>query len=132
MDITSDSIRNRLWRAAGALLGFTEDELSADLLNLPDGVFTDIASAAMLTAVSRHVLAIESIAETLASVLVEQKKQTTYLERIAVSNERQWECCRNSAERTEALLQISLTHPDATPQERYAMYESILTGGSHA
>lgn len=132
MPIDSSSIRQRLWQAAGILLGFSSDELSSDISNLSDGSFGDLNSTATLIALQRHVVAIERLAQTIDHIHLEQKTQTALIERIAISNEGQWDCCRHSAERTEALLEITMKNPEATPQERYALYESYLSGGDHA
>ena len=54
------------------------------------------------------------------------------LERIAVAEEAIAQCCKGGAERSEAMMDVTLNNPEATPQERWGLYDEMISGGGNA
>lgn len=88
------------------------------------GVLGQIA-AALLRIADAH----ERLVEIHADVLLEHKSSNVHLASIAESNYGQWMCCTNGSERSEALLDVVMNHPEASPQEKFAMRDAVLKGG---
>lgn len=87
------------------------------------GVLGDIA-----VALGRIADAHERLAGVHAEVLAEHKLSNVHLASIAESNHGQWMCCTNGSERSEALLEVVMNHPEASPQEKFAMRDAVLKG----
>lgn len=143
MAVDAARIQQEIWLQAGKLLGFSPEELATDLTNFT--AWSDLVTAATLAARRRHVEALEAllaehqtiaahhvlIATATEGLLEQETAQTPLVERIAVSNEGQWDCCRYGSERSEALLDVTMNHPDAPPQEKWERYEDLITGGGN-
>ena len=73
-------------------------------------------------------LAAESINQTnrLAVLAAETAAQTPLIERIAVSNEGIWECCRFGRVDAEAFVEITMRYHNEAPEQRWARYEAFL------
>ena len=55
-------------------------------------------------------------------------RSTEALERIGVSNQGQWDCCRWGSYRAEILLETTMIQWRATPPERWHHYQQALNG----
>lgn len=94
----------------------------------------------LLQLVERIAISEEAISEQLATLAAESIKQTNHLavlaaetaaqtplvERIAVSNEGIWECCRFGRVDAEAFVEITMRYHNETPEQRWARYEAFL------
>ena len=59
-------------------------------------------------------------------IAAEAAAQTPLIERIAVSNEGLWECCRFGRVDAEAFVEITMRYHNETPEQRWARYEAFL------
>ena len=60
------------------------------------------------------------------AIAAEQAAQTPLIERIAVSNDGIWECCRFGRVDAEAFVEITMRYHNETPEQRWARYEAFL------
>lgn len=87
-----------------------------------------IADEALVEEAIKQTEALQTLATEAVKQTEELQAHTPRLERIAVSAEGLWQCCRNSTAMSEEFLEINMMHSDESPDARWTRYQEA----SHA